>query len=149
MLTAADALALRMTSLLLRRRPGADRAGAPGGDGPAALGDPGGPVGVAGVVEWFGAMRAQDMASGMWSLGVRLPGRTEADVHAALERAEAIRTWPTRGVRVGINARREFLTHAPPPTSRPSGVRPATTTGNPEADCQCASLVCLQTPPRT
>ncbi|WP_341721310.1 winged helix DNA-binding domain-containing protein [Micromonospora sp. FIMYZ51] len=52
---------------------------------------------VAEVVEWFGAMQAQDLASGMWSLGVRLPGSTHADVHAALERREALRTWPMRG----------------------------------------------------
>ncbi|WP_433732063.1 winged helix DNA-binding domain-containing protein [Actinoplanes sp. CA-051413] len=52
---------------------------------------------VAGVVEWFGAMQAQDMASGLWSLGVRLPGWTVGDVTAALERREAIRTWPMRG----------------------------------------------------
>ncbi|TCB97325.1 winged helix DNA-binding domain-containing protein [Micromonospora zingiberis] len=52
---------------------------------------------VAEVVEWFGAMQAQDLASGMWSLGVRLPGSTHADVHDALERREALRTWPMRG----------------------------------------------------
>src|SRR5690349_19527399 len=68
-----------MTSLLLRPHP----AGNPGS--------------VAGVVEWFGAMQAQDVASGLWSLGVRLPGLTLADVNAALERYEAIRTWPMRG----------------------------------------------------
>jgi hypothetical protein len=72
-LTTAQALALRMHSLL---RPHDD---------------------VAGVVEWFGALQAQDMASGLWSLGVRLPGSTVADVNAALERREAIRTWPMRG----------------------------------------------------
>ncbi|GAA2583370.1 winged helix DNA-binding domain-containing protein [Winogradskya consettensis] len=49
------------------------------------------------IVEWFGAMQAQDMASGLWSLGVRLPGSTRADIDAALERREAIRTWPMRG----------------------------------------------------
>ncbi|WP_422735786.1 winged helix DNA-binding domain-containing protein [Micromonospora sp. WMMD729] len=76
-LGAADALALRMTSLLLRPpvRPGT----------------------VAEVVEWFGAMQAQDLASGLWSLGTRLPGRTVTDVQAALERREALRTWPMRG----------------------------------------------------
>ncbi|MET8152150.1 winged helix DNA-binding domain-containing protein [Actinoplanes sp. NPDC005259] len=56
-----------------------------------------GPDSVAGVVEWFGAMQAQDMASGLWSLGVRLPAFTLDDVNAALERREAIRTWPMRG----------------------------------------------------
>ncbi|MEU8045783.1 winged helix DNA-binding domain-containing protein [Micromonospora echinofusca] len=78
-LSAREALALRMTSLLLRPHP------------TAAAG------GVADVVEWFGAMQAQDLASGMWSLGVRLPALGHADVHAALERREALRTWPMRG----------------------------------------------------
>ncbi|MFG3422506.1 winged helix DNA-binding domain-containing protein [Micromonospora sp. NPDC048063] len=68
-----------MTSLLLRPHPTAH------------------PGGVADVVEWFGAMQAQDLASGMWSLGVRLPALNHADVHAALERREALRTWPMRG----------------------------------------------------
>ncbi|MGC4772366.1 winged helix DNA-binding domain-containing protein [Micromonospora sp. DT44] len=76
-LSAAEALALRMTSLLLR--------------------PPVGPGTVAEVVEWFGAMQAQDLASGLWSLGARLPGWTVTDVQAALERREALRTWPMRG----------------------------------------------------
>jgi Winged helix DNA-binding domain len=82
-LTGAHALALRMRSLLLRPRPA--------GEGRPA------PADVAGVVSWFGAMQAQDLASGLWSLGCRLPGWTQADVLAALERREAIRTWPMRG----------------------------------------------------
>jgi winged helix DNA-binding protein len=73
---ATTALDLRMTSLLLRG---------------------GGPGSVAGIVEWFGAMQAQDMNSGLWSLGVRLPGSTVDDINAALERREAVRTWPMRG----------------------------------------------------
>ena len=78
-LTAPDALALRMTSLLLRPHPTAR------------------PGTVADVVEWFGAMQAQDLASGLWSLGSRLPGHRLTDVQAALERREALRTWPMRG----------------------------------------------------
>jgi hypothetical protein len=78
-ISAADALALRTTSLLLRPHPSVQ------------------PADVAGLVEWFGAMQAQDLASGLWSLGVRLPGWTVADVRAALERREALRTWPMRG----------------------------------------------------
>jgi hypothetical protein len=85
-LASADALALRMSSLLLRDRPGTGTGG--GADRPAD---------VAGVVAWFGAMQAQDAASAMWSLGARLPGSTADDVHAALERREALRTWPMRG----------------------------------------------------
>ncbi|BCJ48593.1 hypothetical protein Asp14428_00680 [Actinoplanes sp. NBRC 14428] len=76
-LTTGEALAVRLHSLLLT----------PG----RRLGS------VAAIVEWFGAMQAQDMASGLWSLGVRLPGSVTADVEAALERREAIRTWPMRG----------------------------------------------------
>src|SRR6266545_2025744 len=69
-----------MTSLLLHDHPGTER-----------------PTDVAGVVTWFGAMQAQDLGSVMWSLGVRLPALTTADVQAALERREALRTWPMRG----------------------------------------------------
>jgi hypothetical protein len=81
-LAAADALALRMRSLLLADRPGWSD---------------GRPADVAGVVTWFGALQAQDLASVSWSLGIRLPGFTADDVHAALERREALRTWPMRG----------------------------------------------------
>jgi hypothetical protein len=79
-LTPADALALRMTSLLLREHPSA---------GPFKD--------VAGVVTRLGAMQAQDNASAMWSLGVRLPDLTASGVHDSLERREALRTWPMRG----------------------------------------------------
>ncbi|MEN3358724.1 MAG: hypothetical protein V7637_2706 [Mycobacteriales bacterium] len=79
-LTAADALRLRMASLLLAERGGASR-----------------PKDVAGVVTWFGAMQAQDLGSVLWSLGARLPELTLPDVRAALERREALRTWPMRG----------------------------------------------------
>jgi winged helix DNA-binding protein len=75
-MNAVTALELRMRSLLLRG---------------------GGPSTVAGIVEWFGAMQAQEINSGLWSLGCRLPGATLDDVTAALERREAIRTWPMRG----------------------------------------------------
>ncbi|QGN47949.1 winged helix DNA-binding domain-containing protein [Micromonospora sp. WMMC415] len=78
-LTAQAALALRMSSLLLRPHPTVHL---------RTVGE---------VVEWFGAMQAQDLASGMWSLGVRLPELRHSDVHAALERREALRTWPMRG----------------------------------------------------
>jgi hypothetical protein len=57
----------------------------------------GGPSSVAEIVEWFGAMQAQEVNSALWSLGVRLPGCSLDDVGAALERREAIRTWPMRG----------------------------------------------------
>src|SRR3954462_3958975 len=78
-ITAEGARAMRMASLLASPEPAA------------------GPTDVAGVVEWFGAMQAQDMTSGLWSLGARLPAYTKKDVNDALERREALRTWPMRG----------------------------------------------------
>jgi len=49
------------------------------------------------VADWCGALQAQDLTSGKWSLGVRLPGATEADIDAALAAGEVLRTWPMRG----------------------------------------------------
>jgi hypothetical protein len=90
--TRADALALRLTSLLLTARPrGQSVQAESAGHGTAP------PTDVAGVVEWLGAMQAQDAASAAWSFGVRLPGLTTTGLDAALERREAIRTWPMRG----------------------------------------------------
>src|SRR5256885_15918954 len=77
--TRRQALAMRMASLLLRGRPG------------------GRPADAAGVVTWLGAMQAQDLASGLWAFGVRLPRFTLDDVTPALERREAVRTAPLRG----------------------------------------------------
>ena len=49
------------------------------------------------VVEWLGAMQAQDLASGEWSFGVRCDGLTQADVHRATVDRQILRTWPMRG----------------------------------------------------
>jgi hypothetical protein len=49
------------------------------------------------VVTWFGAMQAQDLASGHWSFGVRIPGSTADAVEAATEAREIVRGWPMRG----------------------------------------------------
>ncbi len=49
------------------------------------------------VAHWFGAMQAQDLASGLWSFGVRLPHLDLAGVEAAVESGEVLRTWPMRG----------------------------------------------------
>ncbi|GAB2603985.1 hypothetical protein Aab01nite_47540 [Paractinoplanes abujensis] len=75
-MNASTALGLRMTSLLLR------------GNAP---GD------VTGIVEWFGAMQAQDVNSALWSLGCRLPGWSLEQVNAAIEDKSVLRTWPMRG----------------------------------------------------
>lgn len=49
------------------------------------------------VVQWFGAMQAQDVASGHWSIGVRCADSTEAAVLDTFENREIVRTWPMRG----------------------------------------------------
>jgi len=82
-LTGTQALAQRLESLLLSPQD------------TRSVDDPRSDV--AGVVEWFGAMQSQDLASGLWSLGARLPRLTRVDIEAALERREALRTWPMRG----------------------------------------------------
>lgn len=49
------------------------------------------------LVGWFGAMQSQDLGSGKWSFGVRIPAATEADIDGAVARGEILRTWPMRG----------------------------------------------------
>lgn len=50
-----------------------------------------------GVVQWLGAVQAQDFLGGLWGVGLRTRGITEAGVEAAVSRGEIIRTWPMRG----------------------------------------------------
>ncbi|MFN8184169.1 MAG: winged helix DNA-binding domain-containing protein [Candidatus Nanopelagicales bacterium] len=73
--TAGDVVAARLANL---------RLSVPGGS-------------AAEVADWCGALQAQDLSSGKWSLGVRMPGATEADVDEALATGAVLRTWPMRG----------------------------------------------------
>jgi hypothetical protein len=43
------------------------------------------------------AMQGQDLPGVLWSIGLRTPDATEADVRAAFDRAELVRSWPMRG----------------------------------------------------
>lgn len=52
---------------------------------------------VADVVRWMTAMQAQDLPGAKWSVGLRLPGTTDADVEAALADRSILRSWPLRG----------------------------------------------------
>lgn len=52
---------------------------------------------VASVAEWLGALQAQDLHSGLWSFGARLPGSTRASVEQAVAEGTVLRTWPMRG----------------------------------------------------
>ena len=49
------------------------------------------------VVRWMTAMQAQDLPGALWSVGLRLPDSTEADVNAALRDGTIVRSWPMRG----------------------------------------------------
>lgn len=49
------------------------------------------------VVAWLGAMQAQDYAGAKWSIGLRLPDATDADVEQAIADRTIVRTWPMRG----------------------------------------------------
>ena len=43
------------------------------------------------------ALQGQDFPGAKWSVGLRQPGATEADVEAALDSGELVRSWPLRG----------------------------------------------------
>ncbi|WP_411720093.1 winged helix DNA-binding domain-containing protein [Mycetocola sp.] len=43
------------------------------------------------------AMQGQDLPGVLWSIGLRTPDATEADVRAAFDRRELVRSWPMRG----------------------------------------------------
>lgn len=49
------------------------------------------------LVGWMGAMQAQDFAGVKWSLGLRLPGTTDAAIEQAFNTGQIVRTWPMRG----------------------------------------------------
>jgi hypothetical protein len=49
------------------------------------------------VVEWMGAVQAQDYLGAMWSIGMRLAGFIESEVEKATVDKTIIRTWPMRG----------------------------------------------------
>lgn len=49
------------------------------------------------VVRWMLAMQAQDFPGAKWSVGLRLPGSTDAAIEAALAHGQIVRSWPMRG----------------------------------------------------
>ena len=49
------------------------------------------------VVRHLCAVQAQDYAGGKWSVGLRLPGATDAGIEAAFARKEIVRSWSLRG----------------------------------------------------
>lgn len=49
------------------------------------------------VVEWLGAVQAQDYSGSLWAIGLRTASATEQDVEQAIADRRIIRTWPMRG----------------------------------------------------
>jgi hypothetical protein len=58
---------------------------------PAALATP------AEVVSSLGAVQAQDYASGLWAVGLRLKAANQQAIEQAIADREIVRTWPMRG----------------------------------------------------
>ncbi|AWB95549.1 hypothetical protein DCE93_07650 [Agromyces badenianii] len=52
---------------------------------------------VAAAVRRLGAVQAQDFAASKWVVGSRVRGSVAADVDAAIESREVLRSWPMRG----------------------------------------------------
>jgi hypothetical protein len=49
------------------------------------------------TVRWFGAVQAQEYWGGLWALGLRTTGATEASVEQAIAERKIVRSWPLRG----------------------------------------------------
>ena len=55
------------------------------------------PDGIAGTVRRMLGVQAQDFAGAKWSVGLRTPGSTDAEVEAAIAAGSVVRSWPMRG----------------------------------------------------
>lgn len=51
----------------------------------------------AALVKWMGALQGQDYPGAKWSIGLRLPGSTDAAVEQAIADQRILRTWVMRG----------------------------------------------------
>src|SRR5690606_6189645 len=49
------------------------------------------------LVEWMGAVQAQDYLGALWSVGQRLKKSVEADIEKAIINKDIVRSWPMRG----------------------------------------------------
>ncbi|TDP91452.1 winged helix DNA-binding protein [Leucobacter luti] len=91
-----DLLRLRVHALGLCVQPGAQARGVGSGTA-AARTTESGPARIAETAQRMLAVQGQDWRSARWALGVRTPGTTVADVHAAFSEARIVRSWPMRG----------------------------------------------------
>lgn len=80
---------------------------------------------VAAAVRRLGAVQAQDFAASKWVVGSRVPGSVAADVDAAIESREVVRSWPLRGTLhlVPVESVRDILAITGPRLVRQSTTR--------------------------
>ncbi len=57
------------------------------------------------VVEWFGAVQAQDYPGAKWSIALRIPGTKDEDIENTIAEKKIIRTWPIRGTLHFVSAK--------------------------------------------
>ena len=57
------------------------------------------------VVDWLGALQAQDYDGALWSIGLRMVSATKPSVEQALADRTIVRTWPMRGTLHFVAAR--------------------------------------------
>jgi len=49
------------------------------------------------VVQWLGAVQAQDYLGALWAVGLRMQNATEQTIEQAIAEKTIVRTWPMRG----------------------------------------------------
>jgi hypothetical protein len=49
------------------------------------------------LLEWMGAIQAQDRSASLWAMGIRLPETTIQSLEAAVSRKAIVRSWVPRG----------------------------------------------------
>lgn len=49
------------------------------------------------LVSWMGALQAQDYAGSKWTIGLRVPGSTDAQIEQAVADKSIVRSWGLRG----------------------------------------------------
>jgi Winged helix DNA-binding domain len=56
------------------------------------------------VVQWMGAMQAQDYNQALWAVALRTIAATQSDVEQAIAEGSIVLTWPMRGTIHAVSA---------------------------------------------
>lgn len=99
------------------------------------------------VVQWFGAMQAQEYYEALWAVGLRTKGAAAATVERAIAERRIVRTWPLRGTLhfVAPNDAKWMLQHFAPKVAAAAASRHRALALTPEvfrrAERVCVSLL--------